>query len=145
MLMDPKLTGFLRRALNHEMFAVQVYLTQSSLCELWGQQQASDLFSKESEDELGHAKRLIKHMLTLGLLPNGTQLPPISVTHNLHEMLLFDRHLEEEAIFLYSDACRYCARIGDQLSFDLFEGLLLEEKNHLIWIENWLITLKAND
>ncbi len=136
--MDPKLTGYLRRALSHEMAAVQQYLTQSTLCELWGLNKAAGKFRHESEEELEHAKRLIRHMLGLGLLPNSTQLPAISATHSLKEMLLADWHLEADVIRLYSEASQYSTRIRDAVSFDLFDGLLQEERQHLAWVESWL-------
>ena len=144
MLMDPKLNGYLTRALNHEMAAVQQYLTQATLCQYWGLQQASDQFRYESEDELKHAQRLISRMLSLGLLPRATQLPPVSATRSLKDMLIVDWHLEEEAIHLYDEASQYAARIRDEESFKLFTELLLEEREHLQSLEKWLAELEQS-
>ncbi len=138
MLMDPKLIGYLRRALDHEMGAVQQYLTQATLCELWGLQDAAGKFRQESEDELEHAQRLIRHMLGMGLLPNSTQLPAVKATHSLKEMLIEDWHLEADVIYRYSEASQYCTRIRDADALRLFEGLLQEERQHLAWVEAWL-------
>lgn len=145
MLMDPKLTGYLRRALSHEMAAVQLYLTQSTLCDLWGMPDMASKLRRESEEELGHAQRLTRHMLSLGLLPNSTQLPAVSATHNLEEMLIADWHLETDAIHLYSDASLYCARIGNDSGNALFTGLLQEEREHLQWIETRLGELQQTE
>lgn len=139
--MDPKLTGYLRRALNHEMAAVQLYLTQATLCELWGLQDVADKFRGESEEELGHAQRLIRHMLGMGLLPSSTQLPAIRATHSLREMLLADWQLEADAIHLYSEASQYSARIRDESSFNLFHNILQDEREHIKWVEDWLLNL----
>ncbi len=138
MLMDPKLSGYLSRALNHEMMAVQQYLTQYTLCDMWGLHQAAEKFRYESEDELTHAQRLISRMLSLGLMPNATQLSPVKAGHSLKEMLIADWHLENEAIRLYDEASRYAARIHDVESYELFTGLLQEEREHLQALERWL-------
>lgn len=142
MLMDPKLTGYLFRALNHEMAAVQQYLTQSTLCEMWGLDKAADKLRHESEDELEHAQRLTRHMLSLGLLPNGAQLPAVRPGRSLKEMLTADWHLEADAIRLYAEASRYSTRIRDEASCRLFTGLLQEERQHLEALELWLADLK---
>ncbi len=141
--MDPKLTGYLRRALSHEMAAVQLYLTQATLCELWGLPEAAGKLRHESEEELEHAQRLIRHMLGLGLLPNSTQLPAISVTHSLKDILMADWHMEAEAIHLYAEASQYCSRTRDESGFSLFNGILQEERDHLAWVESWLNDLDS--
>jgi bacterioferritin len=139
--MNPKLNGYLHRALDHEMAAVQQYLTQATLCGLWGLQEAAAKFQHEAEEELEHAQRLIRHMLTLGLLPNSTQLPAIRATHSLKDMLIADWHLEADVVHLYSEASQYCTRIGDEVGFKLFSDLLQEEREHLEWVELWLAEL----
>jgi len=142
MLTDPKLNGYLLRALNHEMAAVQQYLTQATLCGLWDLQEAAGKFQHEAKEELEHAQRLIKHMLTRGLMPNNTQLPAIRATHNLRDMLVADWHLEADVIHLYTEASQYSARIHDEISFSLFDGLLREEHEHIESIEVWLAELE---
>jgi len=145
MLMDPKLVGYLRRALNHEMAAVQQYLTQATLCELWGLDDAAAKFQHESVDELEHAKRLTRYLLTLGIVPNGAQLPAVQRVRSLRDMLMADWHLEAEAVQLYSDASLYCTRVQDDTAYHLFAGLLEEEQAHLKDVESWLDDLAASE
>ncbi len=140
--MNPKLTGYLFRTLNHEMAAVQQYLTQSTLCEMWGLEQAAGKLRRESEEELGHVQRLTRHMLALGLSPNGAQLPAVRLGRTLKEMLIADWHLETEAIRLYHEASRYSAGIRDEASCGLFESLLQEERQHLEELELWLADIE---
>ncbi len=145
MLMNPKLTGYLHRAVSHEMAAVQQYLTQATLCELWGLADAARKLRQESEEELEHAQRLIRHMLSLGLLPNSTQLPAVRATHSLKDMLMADWQLEADAIHLYSEASQYCARIQNEVAYQLFAGLLQEEQEHLVSLESWLDDLNSSE
>ena len=128
---DPRMTGYLMRALSAEMAAVQQYLTQSSLSAMWQLKEYSGRFRRDAEEELGHAQRLIEHMLMLGIPFNGTQLPPIRPGRSLEEMLLIDRDLEIDVIRLYEEAAHYCARVRAEGLQALFAGLLQEELGHL--------------
>lgn len=143
--MNPKLTGYLSRALSHEMRAVQQYLAQSVLCDMWGLAEAASKLRSESEEELEHAQRLIRHMLGLGLLPNGTQLPPVRAGRTLREMLAADWQLESDAIRLYAEASRYSARIRDDAASQLFTDLLQEEQRHLESLQQWITALDRKE
>ncbi|MHB8389382.1 MAG: ferritin-like domain-containing protein [Acidobacteriaceae bacterium] len=131
MAIDPRLTGYLARALSHEMTAVQQYLAQASLAAMWRLGEHSRRFRGDAEEELGHAQQLIERMLVLGISSNGTQLPPTRPGRTLKEMLLIDRELEIEAIRLYEEAAHYCARMRDGETKALFSGLLQDELGHL--------------
>lgn len=131
MATDPRLTGYLARALSHEMAAVQQYLAQASLAAMWRLGEHSRRFRGDAEEELGHAQQLIERMLVLGIPSNGTQLPPIRPGRTLEEMLLIDRELEIEAIRLYEEVAHYCARMRDGETQALFAGLLQDELGHL--------------
>lgn len=143
--MDPKLIGYLQRALSHEMTAVQLYLTQATLCELWGLQEAAASFEKESVEELEHAKRLTQYLLSLGIVPNGAQLAAVRTSRTLRDMLVADWHLEADAIRLYTEASLYCARIRNEHGHQLFDGLLQEERQHLESLESWLTALDTKE
>ena len=138
MPVNPRIAAYLGRALNHEMNAVQQYLTQAQLCELWGLQDRAQQLRRDAGEELDHAGRLISRMLTLGLLPNGTQLSPARPGRDPHEMLELDRHLEAEAVRLYDEAARYCERNRDPASAQLFLELLQDEQEHLACLERLL-------
>jgi bacterioferritin len=131
MAIDPRLTGYLARALSHEMTAVQQYLTQASLTEMWMLGEHSKRFRGDAEEELGHAQQLIERMLVLGISSKATQLQPIRTGRTLEEMLLIDRELEIEVIHLYEEATRYCARMRDGETQALFAHLLQDELGHL--------------
>ncbi len=131
MAIDPRLTGYLARALSHEMTAVQQYLAQASLTEMWMLGEHSKRFRGDAEEELGHAQQLIERMLVLGISSKATQLQPIRTGRTLEEMLLIDRELEIEVIHLYEEATRYCARMRDSETQALFARLLQDELGHL--------------
>lgn len=144
MAADPRLRGHLLRGLGHEMGAVQQYLAQASLAEVWGLDDYARRFRRDGVDELPHVERLIQRMLVLGITPNGGPIAAVRPGRSVEEMLLIDREIEIEAIHAYDDAARYCARIGDHLSEGLFAGLLREELEHLGSIDQTLAELGAS-
>jgi bacterioferritin len=74
----PRVLGYLGRALSLELSAVQQYMTQASLVELWGDAASADRFRQETVEEMQHAERLVQQMLSLGVAPAASQLKPVS-------------------------------------------------------------------
>ncbi len=142
MATDSRLTGYLLRALSHEMAAVQQYLAQASLTAMWQLDSHSRRFRSDAEEELGHAQQLIARMLVLGIPGNGTQLSPIRPGRSIEEMLLIDRELEIEAIRLYEEAGHYCARMRDGETQTLFAGLMQDELGHLRDLDRMLAEIQ---
>lgn len=135
---DPRLTGYLTRALGHELAAVQQYLMQAKLAGLWRLPDISARLREEVNEELAHAERLMERMLMLGVPSNATQLPPTRLGRTLEEMLLIDRVLEIGAIRLYEEALHYCARMRDDETQTLFADLLHDERGHLRELDQML-------
>ena len=102
---DPRISGYLTRALSHEMGAVQQYLMQATLAGLWGMPELSARLHKDSGEELGHVGQIMQRMLELGIACNATQLAPVRPGRSVQEMLLIDREIELEVIHLYEEAC----------------------------------------
>ena len=139
---DPKVLGYLGRALSLELSAVQQYSTQAQLVAAWGLGRASASFGKEAEEELQHANRIIHRMLAIGVAPNSSQLRPVRLASDLAALLQIDQQLEADIIQLYHSATRHCARVGDHDSRVFFETLLREEQQHHAELGTWLNRLQ---
>jgi bacterioferritin len=135
---DPRVLGYLGRALSLELSAVQLYSTQACLTATWGLAEAADRFSREAREEMGHAERIIARMLALGVAPNASQLRPVQLGHSLEELLRQDQAFEHELVQLYADATHHCARAGDHDSRLFFETLLGEERAHGEEFARWI-------
>ena len=131
MAMDPRLIGYLTRALGHEMAAVQQYMAQSKLCGLWNMAEHCAHFRQDVIEELGHVESLMDALLKLGVTPHATQLPPVRLGRTMDEMIEIDRVLEVEAVRLYEEAAAYCARVRDFGHHGLFTQILRDELQHL--------------
>ncbi|MCW9079407.1 MAG: ferritin-like domain-containing protein [Gammaproteobacteria bacterium] len=127
---DPRVLGYLGRALSLEFSAVQLYSTQSRLVAYWGLASAAERLRHEAEEELQHTDRIIERMLALGVAPNASQLRPVKLGENLVDMLKINQHFEQELIDLYHAAATYSARIGDNDSRLFFHALFDEERRH---------------
>ena len=145
MAMDPRLNGYLIRALGHEMAAVQQYMAQSKLCELWGFTDFAARFRQEAVEELGHVESLMEALLKLGIAPHASQLPPVRLGRTLQEMLEIDRVLEVEAVHLYEEAAAYCIRLRNSAQHALFDRILHDELGHLKELDQVLETLQNKE
>ena len=122
-----------------ELSAVQLYSTQAALVANWGLPDVAEKFRAESQEEMGHADRIISRMLALGVAPNASQLRPVRLGQSLEQLLQHDLAFERELVELYQNAAKHSARVGDGDSRLFFETLLGEEQHHakelLQWIE----------
>lgn len=145
MAMDPRLIGYLTRALDHEMAAVQQYMAQSRLCELWSMADYCAHFRQDVTEELGHVESLMDALLRLGVSPHATQLPPVRLGRSLEEMIAIDRVLEIEAIRLYEEGAAYCTRVRDFAHHALFEKILRDELQHLEELDKMEASLQPKE
>lgn len=135
---DPRVLGYLGRALSLEFSAVQQYSTQARLVATWGLNEPAKRLHNEATEELGHVDRIISRMLALGVAPNASQLRPVQIGQDLQALLRHDQALEHDIMRLYSDAALYCARQGAHEDRLFFETLLEEEKAHGRELAEWL-------
>lgn len=131
MAIDPRLLGYLNRALIHEMAAVQQYMAQSRICDQWGMDDYCAHFRQDVTEELGHVQSLIDALLRLGATPNAMQLPAVRLGRSMREMIAIDHVLEVEAVRLYEEAAAYCARVRNFEHHNLFTAILRDELTHL--------------
>jgi bacterioferritin len=117
-------------------------MTQASLVELWGEGEAADRFRQETVEELQHAERIVKRMLTLGVAPAASQLRPVTHAADLVELLRRNAVLEDDLIAHYAEAMRFCLQIGDAEQHAFFQALWLEEQQHGLELATWLASLQ---
>lgn len=128
--LDARTLGWLNRALNHEMSAVQQYLAQSVLARLQGNDALAKQLRKEGMEELEHATRLMERLILEGVAPRLGNLPPPRLSRDAEEMLAADRQLELGAVAMYEAAAIHAERVHDEPCARLFKELLKEEAAH---------------
>lgn len=131
MLANQRVVGYLNQALGHELSAVQHYLTQACLCDLWGLPEAAAGLRREADEEREHVERIIGRLLLLGLTPQATQVAPARPGRDRGEMLRSSHALETAAVRLYAEAEMACVRLRDPATAQLFADLRRDEERHL--------------
>ena len=129
---DPRTLGWLNRALNHELSAVQQYQAQSVLARIWGEARLSEKLQREVSEELRHAQRLMEHMIVLGVAPNAGNLLPARLCRTVDQLLMANHQMELDAIRLYQEALIHANRVRDRVFSDLIQSILADEKMHLM-------------
>ena len=142
---DPKVLGYLGRALSLELSAVQLYTTQSRLVASWGLDAEARKFQAEAHEELEHAERIITRMLAKGVAPNASQLRPVKLGRDLLTLLQIDHEFEQQLVTLYHDAAVHCQRQRNHEDRLFFQALLDEEAKHSLELADWIKSLQSSD
>ena len=133
----------LGRALSLELSAVQHYLTLAVLVDLWGDSTSADRFRRETVEEMQHAERIVKRMVSLGVAPGASQLKPAGHASDLAGPLRLSLALEEELVTHYGEAVAFCQRLGDSDNQAFFHDLWHEERQHGDALVSWLSSLQS--
>jgi bacterioferritin len=139
---DPRILGYLGRALSLELSAVQLYSTQARLVATWGLDEPARRLREEAHEEMQHVERIIARMLALGVAPNASQLRPVRLGQDLQALLQADYAFELELVQLYLDAASHGARIGSYDDRVFFQALLEEEQAHARELIHWMQALE---
>jgi len=87
-------------------------------------------------DEMRHAEMFANRILFLGgtaaSVPDGKTVKG----QEIGQIYVYDRGLETGAIEMYNHHAQECAKLGDQISKDLFETILAEEEAHFDQFDN---------
>lgn len=138
--MNPRVLGFLGRALSLEYSAGQHYLAQAALAGQRGEPNYVDGFHQLANEEFTHAAQLTQRLVGLGALPSGSVLKPASPAMDIVEALETCQAREVELVNLYAQAAQYAANIGSGEDNELFARLYEEETQQLEQIGQWLMT-----
>jgi bacterioferritin len=126
----PRVVGFLQRAVNHELSAVQQFTLQAARAEALGLRALAEELRTGAREELAHAEAFAAGLLTLGADARPGLTRALPVGRSREELLRFGLATEAEAVRLYDEARRFCERIGDAGHHALFARILEDEVRH---------------
>ncbi len=136
--MNPRILGYLGRALSLEFSAGQHYLAQASLANARGEGEFAEGFVALANEEFTHASQITDRMVAHGALPSGSVLRPATPAGDILEALRSCEQREAELIAIYAEASQYCANIGAGEDHQLFARLHQEEQTQLERVGRWL-------
>ncbi|WP_374762962.1 bacterioferritin [Yunchengibacter salinarum] len=139
---DKKIIQHLNTILRNELTAINQYFLHSRMLKDWGISRLADYEYHESIDEMKHADTLIERVLFLDGLPNLQDLDKLLIGEDTKEILECDLKLEYKAHKDLKDAIAYAEDIRDYASRDLLNTILVDEEEHIDFLERQLVQIE---
>ena len=139
---NEKVIERLNARLADELTAISQYMVHSEMCANWGYEHLHKAIEKRATEEMKHAEKLISRIIFLEGQPIVSKLNKINIGAEVEGQHKNDWAAENDAIKSYNDDIRLAAEVGDNGSRELFKSLLLDEENHIDWIEAQLDQIK---
>ena len=139
---DKKTIDWLNKALKAELTAINQYFLHSRMLKDWGVSKLAKKEYEESIEEMNHADTIIERILFLGGLPNLQDLGKLYIGENVEEILQCDMKLEDIAVPMYRDAVTHCEKVRDYGTRDILQAILIEEENHVDFLETQFDLIK---
>lgn len=132
----------LQTSLAMELTAAHQYQLHASVLDDWGMDRLAAKMRQEMQEELGHSNAYIARIMFLKGEPSLVFAKPPLLVRSLVEMFETDLADEKEAIEFYTSAARQAADAGDIGSRTLFERVVMDEEEHMAWLELQLDLVK---
>lgn len=135
---DPEIIEFLNEALTAELTGINQYFMHAKLCENWGWKKLAHKLRETSIDEMKDAEKVIERILYLEGVPNLQRYGTVGVGETVPEQLELDLAVEVDAVERYNRGIALAVAKGDNGTRELLEHRLIDEEEHLDWIETQL-------
>jgi bacterioferritin len=135
---NPKIIAVLQEVLKAELTAINQYFLHAEMCDNWGYMTLSQKVRKESIEEMRHAEKLIERILYFDGTPSMNDYFKINVGRNVEEQFRNDLQVEYDAVARLNTGIKTCTEAGDAGSRELLEHILVDEEEHIDWLEGQL-------
>jgi bacterioferritin len=135
---QPEIVALLNEVLGGELVAISQYFVHAKMCKNWGYDRLAGKIRSESIEEMRHAEELTDRILFLEGVPNFQKLGKLNIGENVKEQFESDLALEMRAHKLLNDGIELCRQKGDNASEALLRKILVNEEEHIDWIETQL-------
>ena len=132
---QPQIIELLNYVLRKELTGVNQYFVHAKMCANWGYQVLAKVSRDEAMDEMKHAERIIDRILFLDGTPNMSSYDRIMIGNNVKQQLESDLALEMAALQVLGPGVKLCLELGDTGSRELLEHIIVDEEQHVDWIE----------
>jgi len=132
----------LNTRLADELAAINQYIVHAEMCENWGYKHLHEAIQKRAIDEMKHAEKLITRIIFLEGRPIVSKLSKINIGADVEKQHKNDWKAEETAIRDYNGDIQLAVQLGDNGTRELLESILVDEENHIDWIEAQIDQIK---
>ncbi|MBA3916303.1 MAG: bacterioferritin [Acidobacteriales bacterium] len=132
---DPKVIAILNEVLKAELTAINQYFLHAEMCENWGYERLAKHTRKESIEEMVHAEKLMERILFLDGTPNMSDYFKINIGADVPAQFQNDLAVEYEAVQRLNSGVDVCEQADDHGSWELLKSILLDEEEHIDWLE----------
>jgi bacterioferritin len=132
---NPDVVKLLNEVLRKELTGINQYFIHSKMCKNWGYEVLAGVAWKESIEEMKHADQVIERILFLEGTPNLSAYDKINVGTSVKQQLANDLGLEEGALVVLRGGITTCFNTTDTASREMLEHILVDEEQHVDWIE----------
>ena len=132
---NPEVIELLNEVLTGELTAINQYFIHAKMCGNWGFERLEHKVREESIEEMKHAESLIERILFLDGVPNLQRLGNVLVGETVPEQFELDLQVEMQAMERLRRAIAKAVEVGDHGSRELFEHILVNEEDHIDWLE----------
>ena len=132
---NAQIIELLNEVLTGELTAINQYFVHAKMCGNWGFSRLEEKIRDESVEEMKHAEKLVERILFLEGTPNLQRLGNLMIGESVEEQFASDLALELQALELLKRAIAAAMEAGDTGSRELFEHILVNEEEHIDWLE----------
>jgi bacterioferritin len=125
----------LNDVLRKELTGINQYFVHAKMCQNWGYEALYDAIKKESIGEMKHADEVIERILFLEGIPNMAGYDKILVGPTVRKQFENDLALEQAALEVLKSGIKICFEATDNASRELLEHIIVDEEEHVDWIE----------
>lgn len=130
--------AILNEVLCAELTGINQYFIHAMMCKNWGYGKLATHSRKESIEEMQHAQEVMERILYLDGVPNMQKYLKINVGQTVPEQHAFDLELEKQAVERLNRGVALAVEKGDNGSRALMEKILVDEEEHVDWLESQL-------
>ena len=132
---NDRVLTMLNEQLADELTSINQYMVHAEMCDDWGYGKLDEAIEARAITEMKHAEKLIARILFLEGRPIVSTLNPMHIGAEVADQLKNDWQAERDAIKAYNDGIRLAAEVGDNGTHELLKSILVDEEDHLDWIE----------
>jgi bacterioferritin len=138
----PSLVETLNEVLTAELTAINQYFLHAKMQADWGYKRLAAHSRHESIDEMHHAEQVTERILLFDGVPNYVRYYALRIGETVPEQFEMDLALEYEAVERLNRGIALAVEHGDNGTRDLLERILVDEEEHIDWIETQQETIR---